>query len=73
MNVTFTLSEFRSVQADMNTTITVSVVDSRMPKHPLKAKGISLEQYNQSIEFLKVHDHLFGMNMARERFVWFQK
>jgi hypothetical protein len=73
MNATFNLSEFRSVQANLDITITISVVDSRMPKHPLEAQGISLEQYNLSIEFLKEHDHIFGMNMARERFKWFQK
>ncbi len=73
MNITFNLSEFRCVQANLDLTITVSVVDSRMPRDPLEAQEITLEQYNLSIEFLKEHDHIFGMNMARERFKWFQK
>ncbi len=73
MNVTFNLSEFRSVKATLEATVAVRIVDTRVLDNPLYAKNISLEQYNESIEFLKEHDHIFGMNMARERFKWFQK
>jgi hypothetical protein len=72
MNAAFNLSEFRTVNAQMGTTISVGIVDSRVSENSLDAKGISFAQYNESIDFLKEHDHIFGMNMARERFKWFQ-
>jgi len=68
MNATFNLSEFRTVTANMGITISLEVVDSRVANNSLKAQDLTLEQYNERVEFLKVHDHIFGMNMAKEKF-----
>ena len=68
MKVTFNLSEFRTVNADLDETISMEVVDSRWTGDRLKGKKLTLEQYNERVEFLRLHDHLFGMNMAREKF-----
>lgn len=68
MNASFNLSEFRTVKADMDNTISMEVVDSRVPNNSFEAKGLTLEEYNERVEFLKEHDHIFGMNMAKEKF-----
>lgn len=68
MNVTFNLSEFRTVTAELGEEIAMTVVDTRWGGDQLKGNRLTLEQYNERIEFLKEHDHLFGMNMAREKF-----
>ncbi len=68
MNVTFNLSDFRTVTAELGEKIAMTVVDTRWSGDPLKGNSLTLEQYNERVEFLKVHDHLFGMNMAREKF-----
>ncbi len=68
MNVTFNLSEFRTVTAELGEEIAMTVVDTRWGGDQLKGKDLTLEQYNERVEFLKEHDHLFGMNMAREKF-----
>lgn len=68
MNVTFNLSEFRTVTAELGEVIAMTVVDTRWGGDQLKGKDLTLEQYNERVEFLKEHDHLFGMNMAREKF-----
>lgn len=68
MNITFNLSEFRTVTANMGITISLEVVDSRVADNSIKAQDLTLEQYNERVEFLKVHDHIFGMNMAKEKF-----
>ena len=68
MKATFSLSEFRTVEAEFEETITIVSLDSRVPKNPFEAKGLTLEEYNERVEFLREHDHIFGMNMAKERF-----
>lgn len=68
MKATFNLSEFRTINADLDVTIAMTVVDTRWSGRPLKGKGLTLEQYNERVEFLTEHDHVFGMNMAREKF-----
>ena len=68
MNVTFNLSEFRTVTAELGEVIAMTVVDTRWGDDQLKGNGLTLEQYNERVEFLKEHDHLFGMNMGREKF-----
>ncbi len=68
MNVTFNLSEFRTVTAELGEEFAMTVVDTRWGGDQLKGKDLTLEQYNERVEFLKEHDHLFGMNMAREKF-----
>ena len=68
MNITFNLSKFRTVTANMGLTISIEVVDSRVAENSFKAQDLTLEQYNERVEFLKVHDHIFGMNMAKEKF-----
>lgn len=68
MNVTFNLSEFRTVTAQLGEEIAMTVVDTRWSGDQLKGNSLTLEQYNERVEFLKEHDHLFGMNMAREKF-----
>lgn len=68
MKTSFKLSEFRTVDADMDLTISIEVVDSRVPDNKFTAEGLSLEQYNERVEFLKAHEHIFGMNMAKEKF-----
>lgn len=68
MKVTFNLSEFRTVEAEFGETISMVSVDSRVPNNPFEAKGLTLEEYNERVEFLRVHDHIFGMNMVKERF-----
>lgn len=69
MKITFNLSEFRTVDADLGETVAMTVVDTRWSDDDqLEGKGLTLEQYNERVEFLKKHDHLFGMNMAREKF-----
>lgn len=68
MKPSFSLSDFRTVNADMSTTISIEVVDSRVPDNTFVAQGLTLEQYNECIAFLKEHDHIFGMNMAKDKF-----
>jgi hypothetical protein len=68
MNITFNLSKFRTVTANMGLTISIEVVDSRVAENSFKAQDLTLEQYNERVEFLTVHDHIFGMNMAKEKF-----
>lgn len=69
MKITFNLSEFRTVDADLGETVAMTVVDTRWSDDDqLECKGLTLEQYNERVEFLAKHDHLFGMNMAREKF-----
>lgn len=69
MKVTFNLSEFRTVNAVLGKVIAMTVVDTRWSdKDQLEGKDLTLEQYNERVEFLRKHDHLFGMNMAREKF-----
>lgn len=68
MKSTFNLSEFRTVEAEFGVTISMVSVDSRIPENPFKATGLKLEEYNERVEFLREHDHIFGMNMAREKF-----
>ena len=67
MKVTFNLSEFRTVEAEFGETISMVSVDSRV-NNPFEAEGLTLEEYNERVEFLRVHDHIFGMNMVKERF-----
>lgn len=68
MKSTFNLSEFRTVEAEFGVTISIVSVDSRVPENPFNATGLKLEEYNERVEFLREHDHIFGMNMAREKF-----
>ena len=68
MKSTFNLSEFRTVEAEFGDTISMVSVDSRVHDNPFKAKGLTLEEYNERVDFLREHDHIFGMNMAREKF-----
>lgn len=68
MKESFNLSEFRTVKADLDNTIAMEVVDSRVPNNSFVAKGLTLKEYNERVEFLKTHGHLFGMNMAKEKF-----
>lgn len=68
MKTTFNLSEFRTVNADFDETISMEVVDSRVPKNTFEAKSLTLVEYNERVEFLREHDHIFGMNMAKEKF-----
>jgi hypothetical protein len=68
MKSTFNLSQFRTVEAEFGETISMVSVDSRVPKNPFEAKGLKLEEYNERVDFLREHDHIFGMNMAREKF-----
>ena len=68
MKSTFNLSESRTVEAEFGVTISMASVDSRVPENPFKATGLKLEEYNERVEFLREHDHIFGMNMAREKF-----
>lgn len=68
MNVTFTLSEYRTVEASFSDTIDMFVVDSRVPLNTFQDYFLTLEEYNERIEFLKEHDHIFGMNMVKERY-----
>lgn len=68
MKPSFSLSDFRTVNADMGATISIEVVDSRVPDNTFVAQGLTLEQYNECIAFLKEHDHIFGMNMAKDKF-----
>lgn len=68
MNTTFNLSEFRTVEATLGSTISMMAVDSRVPRNNFVARELTLLQYNERVEFLKVHDHIFGMNMAKEKF-----
>ena len=62
MKSTFNLSEFRTVEAEFGVTISI------VPENPFKATGLKLEEYNECVEFLREHGHIFGMNMAREKF-----
>lgn len=68
MENTFKLSDFRTVRATFEETIDLFVVDSRVPENSFQDCSLSLEQYNERVEFLKEHDHIFGMNMAKDRF-----
>lgn len=68
MERTFNLSEFRTVRATFEETIDIFVVDSRVPTNSFQDFSLSLEQYNERVEFLREHDHIFGMNMAKDRF-----
>lgn len=68
MKTTFNLSEFRTVNANFDETISMEVVDSRVPKNTFEAKSLTLVEYNERVEFLREHDHIFGMNMAKEKF-----
>ncbi|WP_331351235.1 hypothetical protein [Cellvibrio sp. UBA7671] len=68
MKSTFNLSEFRTVEAEFGETISIVSVDSRVPENPFKATSLKLEEYNERVEFLREHDHIFGMNMAKEKF-----
>lgn len=69
MKATFNLSEFRTVNAVMGKVIAMTVVDTRWSDNDqLEGNDLTLEQYNERVEFLKEHDHIFGMNMAREKF-----
>jgi hypothetical protein len=33
-----------------------------------EAKKVSLECYNEIVEFFKVHDHIFAINTGKEKF-----
>ena len=68
MKTTFKLSEFRTVEADLDLTISIKAVDSRVPDNVFEVKGLTLAEYNERVAFLKEHDHIFGMNMAIEKF-----
>lgn len=68
MKIPFNLSEFRTVYADLDFTISLEIVDSRVPDNTFVVQGLTLEEYNDCIAFMKEHDHIYGMNMAKERF-----
>ncbi len=68
MKTSFNLSAFRTVTAEFGEKIAMTVVDTRWGGDQLKGEDLTLEQYNERVEFLREHDHLFGMNMAREKF-----
>ncbi|GGY79445.1 hypothetical protein GCM10011613_25370 [Cellvibrio zantedeschiae] len=68
MKTSFNLSEFRTVSADMDLTISIEVADSRVPDNKFIAQDLTLEQYNECVEFFRAHDHIFAMNMAKEKF-----
>jgi hypothetical protein len=68
MKATFKLSQFRTANVDLDKTISMEVVDSRVPTNSFKADGLTLEEYNERVEFLREHDYIFGMNMVKEKF-----
>lgn len=68
METTFKLSDYRTVRVTFEETIDLFVVDSRVPENSFQNCSLSLKQYNECVEFLKEHDHVFGMNMAKDRF-----
>jgi len=73
MEVTFKISEYRVVKASFDETIDIFVVDSRVPDNTFQDYFLTLDEYNERINFLKEHDHIFGMNMAKEKYYRLKK
>lgn len=68
MKTTFPLSDTRIVEVMFGLTIDLKVVDSRVPYDVFIAQGLTLAQYNEQVEFLKVNDHSYAMKMAIDKF-----
>ncbi len=67
MEHTFNVSKFRTIKATFGETIKIHVTDSRVPDNDFEGE-FPLLTYNEIVEFFKEHEHIYAMNMAKERF-----
>lgn len=63
----FKVSEFRNISAQFDESVKVLVTDTRVPGNDFEGE-FTLLKYNEIVEFFKEHDHIYAMNMAKERF-----
>ena len=67
MEHTFNVGKFRTIKAKFSETIKMHVADSRVPDNAFEGE-FSLLTYNEIVEFFKEHEHIYAMNMAKERY-----
>lgn len=67
MEHTFNAGKFRTIKAKFSETIKMHVTDSRVPDNAFEGE-FSLLTYNEIVEFFKEHEHIYAMNMAKERY-----